>query len=65
MKFYGETLMKKKFQVEATIIYKDVGGQTSLFHQLTCFKARISRANVNNKLQANWHKMRALKRVSL
>ena len=33
--------MTKKFQVEVAISYNDVGGQSSLSHQLTCFKARI------------------------
>ena len=41
MTSYDETSMKNKFQVEVAISYKDMGGQSSLFHQLAYFKARI------------------------
>ena len=41
MTSYNETPMTKKFQVEVAINYKDMGGQSSLSHLLTSFKARI------------------------
>ena len=44
-----ETSLRKKFQVEVTINYKDMGDQSSLFHQLTCFKVRISCQHANLK----------------
>ena len=41
MTSYDETSITKKCQVEVAISYKDMGGRSSLSHQLPCFKARI------------------------
>ena len=46
---YDETLIIKKFHVEVAISYKEMGGQTSLFHQFTFLIARIIRQLTNLK----------------